>query len=62
MKTCTVQEWANQTNEACDKCPNIESCEHHNPPDVLIEVYGGIAEVTCCKKGITTRIIDHDNH
>lgn len=30
-------------------------------PDVVVEVFGGVASVTSIKSGLLCRIIDHDN-
>lgn len=31
------------------------------PRKVIVEVYGGVAEVTYCPPGVEVEIIDHDN-
>lgn len=36
-------------------------CQYAGKPRVVIEVSGGVAEVTQCPDGIEAEIIDHDN-
>lgn len=40
----------------------VRFMDPNNPRRVLIEVYGGVAEVTKCPPDVEACIVDHDNH